>query len=82
MQLLPLIFKEKWHQYLPSMSAMGLAFVLPAQISIMLFIGALLAWALRQLAPKWSQRFILAIAAGCIAGESIAGVLGSLLQLM
>lgn len=81
-ELLPLILKEKWHQYLPSISAMGLAFVLPAQISIMLFIGALLAWALRQLAPKWSQRFILAIAAGCIAGESIAGVLGSLLQLM
>lgn len=79
--LLPLIIKQKWHRYLPSMSAMGLAFVLPAKVSMMLFIGAILAWGLRLLAPKWSQRFMLAIAAGCIAGESIAGVLGSILYI-
>ncbi|MEC4726820.1 OPT/YSL family transporter [Shewanella sp. D64] len=81
-ELLPLIVQDKWHRYLPSMSAMGLAFVLPAQISIMLFIGAVLAWFLRLLAPKWSQRFLLAIAAGCIAGESIAGVFGSIFSLL
>ncbi len=81
-ELLPLVIKEKWLNYVPSMSAMGLAFVLPAQVSIMLFIGAILAWLLRQLAPKWSQRFMLAIAAGGIAGESIAGVMGSLYHLI
>ena len=80
-ELLPLFMKDKWHKYLPSMSAMGLAFVLPAQVSIMLFIGAFLAWFLRRLAPKWSQRFMLAIAAGFIAGESIAGVLASMLYI-
>lgn len=78
-ELMLLVVKPKWHPYLPSMSAMGLAFVLPAQVSIMLCIGALLAWVLRQLAPRWSKRFLIALAAGCIAGESIAGVLGSLL---
>lgn len=81
-ELLPFIVKDKWHRYLPSMSAMGLAFVLPAQVSMMLFIGAVLAWGLRRLAPRWSQRFMLAIAAGCIAGESLAGMLGSLWHLL
>jgi len=77
-ELLPLLLPSRWHKYLPSMSAMGLAFVLPAQITIMLFIGAILGWILRSLAPRWSQRFLLAIAAGGIAGESIIGVFGSM----
>ncbi|GIU11440.1 MULTISPECIES: OPT family oligopeptide transporter [unclassified Shewanella] len=77
-ELLLLIVPSKWHSYLPSMSAVGLAFVLPAHISLMLCIGALLSKLVRQLAPRWSKRFLIAIAAGCIAGESLVGVLGSL----
>ncbi|WP_028769302.1 OPT/YSL family transporter [Shewanella fidelis] len=80
-ELLLLLIPPKWHPYLPSMSAVGLAFILPAQVSMMLSIGALLAWILRKLAPRWSKRFLIALAAGCIAGESLAGVLGSLVFL-
>jgi uncharacterized oligopeptide transporter (OPT) family protein len=59
---------------IPSASAIGLAFVLPANNSISMFFGALLAAVATRVAPGWSSRFVVVIAAGLIAGESLAGV--------
>lgn len=59
---------------IPSASAIGLAFVLPANNSISMFLGAVLAAAAARVAPVWSTRFVVVIAAGLIAGESLAGV--------
>jgi uncharacterized oligopeptide transporter (OPT) family protein len=39
-----------------------------------MFLGALIAWILEKKAPKWSEAYVIPIASGCIAGESIAGV--------
>jgi putative OPT family oligopeptide transporter len=61
-------------QWLPSGTALGLAFVIPAWISISLCLGAVLAALIRHWAPNWAARFVLAIAAGLVAGESLAGV--------
>ena len=61
-------------RWLPSGATMGLAFVIPASTSITLFCGAALAALLGRLAPGWSQRFVIATAAGLIAGESLFGV--------
>jgi len=60
--------------FAPSATAMGLAFVIPASISFALFAGALIAAALTRLAPSWSSRLLIVIAAGLVAGESLAGV--------
>jgi uncharacterized oligopeptide transporter (OPT) family protein len=60
--------------WLPSGAAMGLAFVIPASTSLTLFVGALLASTLNRIAPRWSARFLLSIAAGLVAGESMFGV--------
>ena len=62
-------------QYVPSSASIGLAFVLPAWLSISMFLGAGLAALLGRAAPRWSTRFILVLAAGVVAGESLAGVL-------
>jgi uncharacterized oligopeptide transporter (OPT) family protein len=68
-------------RWLPNAPAMGLAFVIPAWIAIAMFIGACLALLLQRFALNWSQRFLIASAAGLIAGESIAGVIKAAMAL-
>ncbi len=64
-------------RWLPSGVALGLAFVIPASISLMMCLGALIAWALLSWNARLANRFVLAAAAGLIAGESIVGVAAS-----
>ena len=60
--------------YFPSAPAIGLAFVIPAWNSLSLFLGAALAALLARFMPAWARRNTLALAAGLVAGESLAGV--------
>jgi putative OPT family oligopeptide transporter len=64
----------KWRSYIPSASAMGLAFIIPASSSLTMFSGALLAFLLKRLNKNTAKRFSLVIAAGLVAGESMGGV--------
>jgi uncharacterized oligopeptide transporter (OPT) family protein len=41
---------------------------------MILFLGAVLGTLLQRMAPKWSKRFLLSVAAGLVAGESLYGV--------
>jgi uncharacterized oligopeptide transporter (OPT) family protein len=68
--------------WLPSATAMGLAFVIPASTSLMMFVGAALAWLGSRLVPGLAARFTITIGAGLIAGESIVGVIASLLHML
>ena len=65
----------------PSAPAAGLAFVIPASNSISLFLGAVAAAIAAVVAPRWSARFVIALAAGLVAGESLVGVLVAFLRL-
>ncbi|MEM8573109.1 MAG: OPT family oligopeptide transporter [Pseudomonadota bacterium] len=64
----------KYLIFVPSGAALGLAFVIPASTSLMLFAGAGLAAVAHKFAPSWAARFLLSIAAGLVAGESLFGV--------
>ena len=68
------LLPARWARWLPSGAALGLAFVIPAWISISLFLGAALAAILFGLVRGWAQRFVLVLAAGLVAGESLAGI--------
>lgn len=73
------VWRLRW---LPSSAALGLAFIIPASISLMMTFGALLAWLF---AARWgslAERFVIVAAAGLVAGESMAGVGISLAQLL
>lgn len=61
-------------RWLPSAPALGLAFVIPAWNAISLCLGAVLAALIWRFARHWAQRFLLAAAAGLVAGESLAGI--------
>ena len=58
----------------PSPTAMGIAVVIPAYYAISMFFGGLAALVLGRAVPKWTTRFLIVLAAGFIAGESLTGV--------
>lgn len=68
-------------RWVPSAPAAGLAFVIPASNSISLFIGSMAAALATAVAPRWSARFVIALAAGLVAGESLVGVVVAFLRL-
>jgi uncharacterized oligopeptide transporter (OPT) family protein len=61
---------------------MGLAFVIPAWNSFSLFLGAILGTFLMRFAKTWTERFLMALAAGLVAGESLAGVASVLVKIL
>jgi len=82
--LLPVLEKlmpANTRAWVPSAASMGLAFVIPANNSISMFIGGVLALALGKVFPKWSERFLVTICAGIVAGESLVGA-GDALRLV
>ncbi len=71
---------EKRLRFVPSASAMGLAFVIPASTSLGLFYGAALALLLKRF-TRLRVAWIVAAAAGLVAGESLVGVALALLSM-
>ncbi|WP_420430555.1 OPT family oligopeptide transporter [Kordiimonas sp.] len=67
-------------KYLPAAPALGLAFVIPASISVAMSFGAIIAFCLQKYVPAWSGRFLIAAASGLVAGESITGVISSIVS--
>lgn len=69
-------------RWIPSPSAMGLALVIPVYYSISFFIGGLLFVVAKRFAESWTARFAIVLAAGIIAGESLAGVGDAILKVI
>ena len=65
----------KARPYTPSPAALGIAMTIPAYTSFAMFLGAFIVWILERTAPKWNESYTIPIASGCIAGESIMGVI-------
>lgn len=61
-------------RWVPSPASLGLAFVIPAYNALSMFIGGTLGSLLGRWFPSWSERFLIVLASGLIAGESLTGV--------
>jgi OPT family oligopeptide transporter len=61
-------------KYIPSAMGLGLAMVIPAFNSISMFLGALIAWAYAKAKPAAAETYVIPVASGLIAGESLLGV--------
>ena len=70
----------KARPYTPSPAALGIALTIPAYTSFAMFLGAFIVWILERKAPKWNSTYTIPIASGCIAGESIMGVILAVLM--
>jgi len=64
----------KSRKFLPSATAMGIAFVIPAYNSVSMFIGALIAWLIEKRAEAFGETYTVPVASGLIAGESLMGI--------
>ncbi|MCA9712027.1 MAG: OPT/YSL family transporter, partial [Myxococcales bacterium] len=69
-----------WRPWLPSATGVGLAMVLPASSALSFFAGGLGAWAVTRRRPGALAAWLVPVAAGLIAGESLMGVGSALLQ--
>ncbi len=78
--LLPRFLPEKTHKFIPSAMGLGLAFVIQFFNSLSMFIGAVIALVLTKKKPAMADMYIIPVASGIIAGESLMGVTVALLQ--
>ncbi len=81
--LLPLLERfmpENRRKLLPSATGLGLAMVIPFFNSLGMFIGALLALLLERYKAGVAKKYIVPVASGIIAGESIMGIIIALLS--
>ncbi len=79
--LLPLLERAfpRARAFLPSPMGLGLAFVMPGYISISMFVGALLAATVGRWRRRAAEEYVVPVASGLIAGESLMAVLISAL---
>jgi len=76
------LLPQRTARWLPSTAALGLAFILPASISLMMGLGAVFTWLVCCRWPSVTERFAITAAAGLIAGESIMGVGASFWEML
>ncbi len=69
-------------KFVPSPTAMGLAMVIPASYAMSMFVGGLLSLVLMTFVKSWSTRFLLVLAAGIVAGESLTGAVDGILTVI
>lgn len=72
--LLEATVPKKHKKYVPSPTGLGLGMILPFFSPFAMFFGAVLAELAVSMKKAWAERYVVPIAAGIIAGESIVGV--------
>ena len=65
--------------FIPSPTGMGLAFVIPTWNAISFFLGGAAAFWMERRSKEQADRYVIPVASGLIAGESIVGVAVALL---
>jgi uncharacterized oligopeptide transporter (OPT) family protein len=68
------VLLPKYHAYLPSAAAFGLAWVFNWYYGLLFFLGALIALLVERRKPKLAEEFTLPVASGVVAGGSLTGV--------
>ncbi len=77
--LLTILENTKWGKFTPSPYGIGIAIVIPAFLSLSLFLGSMVKLLLEKTSPRWVETYSVPVASGGIAGEAIVGVLISIL---
>jgi len=79
---LPLLSRAlpKYEKFIPSATGLGLAMVIPFFNSLSMFIGAAIALYMEKKNPETAEKYIIPVASGVIAGESVMGIVVALLQ--
>ena len=70
-----ILVPKRYKKLVPSPTGLGLGMVLPFFYPLAMFLGALFATIATAWKKDWADKYLVAIAAGGIAGESIIGVI-------
>lgn len=70
--LLEAVLPAKVKRFMPSAMGLGLAFVVPFQNALSFFLGALLADIWSRVNEKSAEKYVVPLASGAVAGESLA----------
>ncbi len=70
--LLEAVLPAKVKRFLPSAMGLGLAFVVPFQNALSFFVGALIAEVWSRASTKSAEKYVVPLASGAVAGESLA----------
>lgn len=73
---------EKRRQWIPSASALGFALIIPPAISLTMFAGSMIRVGAEKINKHWATKYIIVIAAGLVAGESLGGLIDAFSQLL
>ena len=73
------LMAEKWEDYVPSPSAMGIGMLITAAVLMTFILGgvAQLIWA--KVSPRTEEQYRIPLASGLIAGEAIIAVVLAIL---
>jgi OPT family oligopeptide transporter len=66
--------------WIPSATGFGLAFTLPGNNAVSMFVGALIALYLEKRKPDLAEKYIITVSSGIIAGESLLGIVIAVLR--
>ncbi|MBI5266918.1 MAG: OPT/YSL family transporter [candidate division Zixibacteria bacterium] len=77
--LLPRVLPQKTHKFIPSAMGVGLAFVIQFYNSLSMFLGASIATVIMKRKPEMGDTYIIPVASGIIAGESLMGIIVAIL---
>ena len=81
--LIPMLRKvDSIKPYVPSGLAMGIAFIIPAYYSLVIFYGLVAWWIWKRISPSTVDRFNFAVASGLIAGEGLMGIVNAGLTIL
>ena len=81
--MIPLLRKiEAIKTFVPSGLAMGIAFIIPAYYSLVMFYGLCVWWIWKMISPKSVERLNFAVASGLIAGEGLMGIVNAALTIL
>ncbi|WP_269538985.1 OPT family oligopeptide transporter [Cerasicoccus fimbriatus] len=73
---------EKAKVFVPSASSLGFALIIPPFINIAMFLGSMIGVIAKLINKHWAAKYVIVIAAGLVAGESLAGVIDALAQFL
>jgi uncharacterized oligopeptide transporter (OPT) family protein len=77
--LLTLAERSKFRRFVLSPYGLGIAMIMPPDFSIMIFLGSMLRVVLDKKFTAWMEQYSISLAAGLIVGESVIGVVISIL---
>jgi uncharacterized oligopeptide transporter (OPT) family protein len=80
---IPLLRKiERIKNWVPSGLAMGIAFIIPAYYSLVMFYGMAAWWFWKRRNPTAVEKFNFALASGLVAGEGLMGIVNAVLTIL